>query len=89
MTGSRKFLVSQRFQEWFSSSGNNSKYRLYVRLFIHPFRALHVNNDRTKVLLKPEKTTLTEPHHIWPSLDAEQWIKVEVTLKDMILGTGL
>lgn len=49
-------------------------------------RALHVNNDRTKVLLKPEKTTLTEPHHIWPSLDAEQWIKVEVTLKDMILA---
>ena len=48
-----------------------------------------MNNDRTKVLLKPEKTTLTEPHHIWPSLDAEQWIKVEVTLKDMILGTGL
>ena len=45
-----------------------------------------MNNDRTKVLLKPEKTTLTEPHHIWPSLDAEQWIKVEVTLKDMILG---
>ena len=53
------------------------------------FRALHVNNDRTKVLLKPEKTTLTEPHHIWPSLDAEQWIKVEVTLKDMILGKCL
>ena len=50
---------------------------------------MHVNNDRTKVLLKPEKTTLTEPHHIWPSLDAEQWIKVEVTLKDMILGKSL
>ena len=47
--------------------------------------ALHVNNDRTKVLLKPDKTTLTEPHHIWPSLDAEQWIKVEVTLKEFDL----
>ena len=45
-----------------------------------------MNNDRTKVLLKPEKTTLTEPHHIWPSLDADQWVKVEVTLKDMILA---
>ena len=38
------------------------------------------------MLLKPEKTTLTEPHHIWPSLDADQWVKVEVTLKDMILA---
>ncbi len=45
-----------------------------------------MTNDRTKVLLKPEKTTLTEPHHIWPSLDPDQWVKVEVTLKDMILA---
>ena len=86
MIGSKKFPVSQRFQEWFSSSGNDITINSGIHL---SFRALHVNNDRTKVLLKPEKTTLTEPHHIWPSLDAEQWIKVEVTLKDMILGTGL
>merc|ERR1711874_254252 len=47
--------------------------------------ALHFINDRTKIILKPDKTTNTEPHHIWPSL-SDEWIKVEVTLKDLILA---
>ena len=37
-------------------------------------------------VLRPDKTTVTEPHHIWPSLSDEAWIKVEVALKDIILG---
>ena len=49
-------------------------------------RALHVNTDRTKVILKPDKTTITEPHHIWPTLADEEWIRVEVALKDLILA---
>lgn len=49
-------------------------------------RALHVNTERTKVVLKPDKTTITEPHHIWPSLTDDEWIKVEVQLKDLILA---
>ncbi|KAG7282508.1 LOW QUALITY PROTEIN: hypothetical protein CRUP_020223, partial [Coryphaenoides rupestris] len=44
------------------------------------------NNDRAKVILKPDKTTVTEPHHIWPTLTDEEWIKVEVQLKDLILA---
>jgi hypothetical protein len=38
------------------------------------------------VILKPDKTTITEPHHIWPTLTDEEWIKVEVQLKDLILA---
>merc|ERR1711937_760646 len=34
----------------------------------------------------PDKTTITEPHHIWPTLTDDEWIKVEVTLKDLILA---
>ncbi len=49
-------------------------------------RALHVNTDRTKIILKPDKTTITEPHHIWPTLGDEEWIRVEVALKDLILA---
>merc|ERR1712166_1242960 len=40
----------------------------------------------TKVILKPDKTTVTQPHHVWPSLTDEQWIKIEVQLKDLILA---
>lgn len=28
------------------------------------------------MVLKPDKTIITEPHHIWPTLTDEQWIKV-------------
>ena len=45
-----------------------------------------MNTDRTKVILKPDKTTITEPHHIWPTLSDEEWIRVEVALKDLILA---
>ena len=45
-----------------------------------------MNNDRTKIILKPDKTTITEPHHIWPTLSDDEWIKCEVTLKDLILA---
>ncbi|KAG0498353.1 hypothetical protein HPP92_003044 [Vanilla planifolia] len=49
-------------------------------------RALHVNNEKAKMLLKPDKTIVTEPHHIWPSLTDDQWMKVEVALRDLILS---
>ena len=44
-----------------------------------------MNNDRTKIILKPDKTTITEQHHIWPTLSDEEWMKIEVQLKDLIL----
>ena len=30
-------------------------------------RALFVNVDKTHLILKPDRNTITEPHHIWPS----------------------
>jgi pre-mRNA-processing factor 8 len=62
-----------------------SSYTAFSRLILI-LRALHVNNDRTKMMLRPDKTTITEAHHIWPSLSDEEWIRVEVQLKDLILG---
>lgn len=47
---------------------------------------MHINPDKTKVILKPDRTTVTESHHIWPTLLDEDWIKVELALKDMILN---
>merc|ERR1712100_936734 len=62
-----------------------SSYTAFSRLILI-LRALHVNNDKTKMLLKPDKTIITQPHHVWPDLTDEQWIKVEVALKDLILA---
>ncbi|KAI5340409.1 hypothetical protein L3X38_019683 [Prunus dulcis] len=49
-------------------------------------RALHVNIVKANMLLKTDRTVITEPHHIWPSLSDDQWMKVEVALRDVILS---
>jgi pre-mRNA-processing factor 8 len=64
----------------------NCIYTIYMFRLILILRALHVNADRAKVILKPDKTTIVEPHHIWPSFKDEEWIYVEVELKDLILA---
>jgi pre-mRNA-processing factor 8 len=61
-----------------------SSYTAFSRLVL-VLRALHVNPDRTKEILRPDHTVVTQPHHLWPTLTDDQWIKVEVTLKDLIL----
>ena len=70
------------YDDWLKSI---SSYTAFSRLILI-LRALHVNNDKTKMLLKPDKTIITQPHHVWPDLTDEQWIKVEIALKDVILG---
>lgn len=55
-----------------------SSYTAFSRLILI-LRALHVNVDKARMILKPDKTIITEPHHVWPSLTDEQWIKVHMT----------
>ncbi|KAD4585392.1 hypothetical protein R6Q59_035988 [Mikania micrantha] len=70
------------YDDWLKSI---SSYTAFSRLILI-LRALHVNNEKAKMLLKPDKTIVTEPHHIWPSLTDDQWVKVEVALRDLILS---
>merc|ERR1711898_42498 len=64
-----------------------SSYTAFSRLIL-VLRALHVAQDRTKIILRPDKTVVTEPHHVWPTLTDEQWVRVEVALKDLIADYG-
>ncbi|GMH03627.1 hypothetical protein Nepgr_005466 [Nepenthes gracilis] len=70
------------YDDWLKSI---SSYTAFSRLILI-LRALHVNNEKAKMLLKPDRTVVTEPHHIWPSLTDDQWMKVEVALRDLILS---
>lgn len=70
------------YDDWLKSI---SSYTAFSRLVLI-LRALHVNHERARVILKPNKTTITQPNHIWPTLSDEEWIKVEVQLKDLILA---
>ena len=72
-------------------SANTLRQRTEVYLFVRSYKCLLHELESTlppssQVILKPDKTTITEPHHIWPTLGDEEWIRVEVALKDLILA---
>lgn len=72
------------YDDWLKSI---SSYTAFSRLILL-LRGLHVNNEKAKIVLRPDKNTITEPHFVWPSLSDEEWIKVEVALKDLILAVS-
>jgi hypothetical protein len=69
-----------------------SSYTAFSRLILI-LRALHVNVDKARMLLKPDKSITTEPHHVWPTLTDEQWIKVRagiasrLRIRNLLHGT--
>lgn len=77
-----QMVLFNLYDEWLKSI---SSYTAFSRLILI-LRALHVNMDKTKLLLRPDKSVITQEHHIWPSLADEDWIKVEVQLRDLILN---
>eukprot|EP00003_Mantamonas_plastica_P002274 TRINITY_DN1171_c0_g2_i1.p1 TRINITY_DN1171_c0_g2~~TRINITY_DN1171_c0_g2_i1.p1 ORF type:complete len:2133 (-),score=716.59 TRINITY_DN1171_c0_g2_i1:101-6499(-) len=77
-----KMCLFNLYDDWLKSV---SSYTAFSRLILIQ-RALHLNPDRAKQILRPDKTTITKDHHIWPSLTDEQWIGVEGQLKDLILN---
>ena len=72
------------YDDWLKSI---SSYTAFSRLILL-LRGLHVNNEKAKMILRPDKSTITEPHFVWPTLSDEEWIKVEVALKDLILAVS-
>jgi pre-mRNA-processing factor 8 len=70
------------YDDWLKSV---SSYTAFSRLILI-LRSLHVNNEKTKMLLRPDKSTITQPHHLWPTLTDEEWIRIEVQMKDLILS---
>ena len=60
--------------------------RVRVRANPNPNPNPIVDQERCKLILRPDRDTTTQAHHVWPSLSDEEWISVEVQLKDLILG---
>ncbi|WQF75438.1 Putative ribonuclease H-like superfamily, PRO8NT domain, PROCN domain, PROCT domain, MPN [Colletotrichum destructivum] len=77
-----QMVLFNLYDEWLKSI---SSYTAFSRLVLI-LRALHVNPDKTKLILRPDKTVITQDHHIWPTLSDEDWIKVETQLRDLILN---
>ena len=77
-----KMILLNLYDEWLKTI---SSYTAFSRLILI-LRALHVNPDKTKLILRPDKTVVTQAHNNWPSLTDEDWIKVEVQLRDLVLN---
>ncbi|GAM38269.1 U5 snRNP complex subunit [Talaromyces pinophilus] len=77
-----QMVLFNLYDEWLPGI---SPYTAFSRLILI-LRALHVNTDKTKIILRPDKTVITQEHHIWPTLSDDDWIKVEVQLRDLILN---
>jgi len=77
-----QMVLFNLYDEWLKSI---SPYTAFSRLILI-LRALHVNQDKTKLLLRPDKTVITQEHHIWPTLSDDDWIKVETQLRDLNLN---
>eukprot|EP01116_Phalansterium_solitarium_P013287 TRINITY_DN3060_c0_g1_i1.p1 TRINITY_DN3060_c0_g1~~TRINITY_DN3060_c0_g1_i1.p1 ORF type:complete len:1968 (+),score=834.25 TRINITY_DN3060_c0_g1_i1:213-6116(+) len=56
-----QMVLFNLYDDWLKTI---SSYTAFSRLILI-LRALHVNMEKTKVLLKPDKATITKPHHIW------------------------
>ncbi|KAI3379717.1 hypothetical protein SNEBB_004371 [Seison nebaliae] len=77
-----QMVLFNLYDDWLRSI---SSFTAFSRLILI-LKALHVNNDRTKLLLRRDKSVVTEPHHVWPTMTDSEWVKTEVELKDLILA---
>jgi len=77
-----QMLLFNLYDDWLNSISPHTSFSRLILIL----RALHVNNDRAKIILKPDKTTITQSHHIWPTLSDEEWVRVETELKNLILA---
>jgi pre-mRNA-processing factor 8 len=75
-------VVFNLYDDWLQTV---SSYTAFSRLVLI-LRALHVNLPKTNSILKPGAHVVTQPNHLWPTLSEEEWIKVEVEMKNLVLA---
>lgn len=77
-----KMILFNLFDDW---SQTVSSYTCFSRLVLI-LRSFLLNDQQTKVILRPNRNVLTKPGHLWPTLTDAEWNNVEVQLKDLILA---
>lgn len=70
------------YDDWLESV---SPFTAFTRLVLI-LRAIHVDEDKGKMLLTLDASVVTDPRRIWPSFTVDQWMRVEVALRDLILS---
>ena len=77
-----QMVLFNLYDDWLD---HTSAYTAFSRCVLL-LRALGVNAERTALIVRPDESVHTEPHHLWPSLSVAQWQDVEKQLLDVILA---
>ncbi|ODV93721.1 hypothetical protein PACTADRAFT_77234 [Pachysolen tannophilus NRRL Y-2460] len=77
-----QMILFNLYDDWLKTT---SSYTAFSRLILI-LRGLHVNEEKAKLILRPDSSVTTADNHIWPSLEDEQWVEVENQLRDLILN---
>lgn len=76
-----EMVICSAYDDWRNSIKSHTAFSRLMLIL----RALHESIEEARAILKPDKTVITEPGHLWPTLSDEEWAKVEIQLKDLIL----
>lgn len=77
-----KLLLFNLYDDWLKSVGANTAFARMIMIM----RAININKEKTNLILRPNKDVITQPNHIWPNLSDDQWLQVEIGLRDLILA---
>mmetsp|Transcript_19339 Transcript_19339/g.27230 ORF Transcript_19339/g.27230 Transcript_19339/m.27230 type:complete len:2264 (-) Transcript_19339:163-6954(-) len=77
-----KLLIFNIYDNWLK---NSSSYTAFARLLLI-LRGLHINYKKTISILNIGYKNLSSSRSLWPDLDSQEWINVEVILKDLIIN---
>lgn len=77
-----RMLLYNIYDDWLKTI---SPYTAFSRLILI-LRAMHVNFEKANTIMKPSADIVTEEHHLWPSFTDEEWVNVEISLKNLILA---
>ncbi|AAS50980.2 ABR207Wp [Eremothecium gossypii ATCC 10895] len=70
------------FDDWLERV---SPFTAFSRLILL-LRALKANEEKAQMIIKADPTIPFKSHHLWPSFTDQQWIEVELKMRDLILS---
>lgn len=76
-----KLLMFNLYDDWLNET---KEYTCFMRM-IMILRAINVNKNKANNILRPNKNVVTQPNHIWPTHTLEDWMKIEIDLRNLIL----
>ena len=65
--------------DWLKSISSYTGFYHFI-LLLH---GLHVNNEKAKIILHPDKLTIAESHFVWPSLSVTSGSKSRLLRKTL------